>query len=129
LCFDTFEKNDAFLELLNFADGSEGSLPPGDGMCENLRPYSKVTMAERSGEKPPPSMDDDEYADYLARRNRARKEGGLTWKDDYFAYCIYVRAGTTQEFAAALVAISVGRMSDIFHEWNNILHEGKSKIT
>jgi hypothetical protein len=119
--FDTFEKNDAFLELLNYADGSEGSLPPGDGMCENLRPYSKVTMAERTGEKPPPSMDDEEYAAYLVRRNRARKEGAMTWKDDYLAYCIYVRAGTTQEFAAALVGISVGRMSDIFHEWNNVL--------
>jgi hypothetical protein len=69
-----------------------------------------------------PALNKEEYAAYLKRRNAAKKEG-MTWKDDFLAWCIYVRAGTTMEFAAAVVAISIGRMSDIFHEWNNVLDE------
>ena len=105
------KQNDAFLELINYADGSEGSLPPGDGMCENLRAYSKVSMAERAGEKAPPSLNDEDYALYLKRRNSARKEGSMTFKDDYLAYCIYVLAGTSEKVAATLVGVSTGRMS------------------
>lgn len=40
--FKTVKANDAFLQLLNYADGSPGSMPEGDGLLENLRPYSKV---------------------------------------------------------------------------------------
>lgn len=40
--FDTKEQNDLFLEVINFADGTEGSFPEGDGLCENLRPYNKI---------------------------------------------------------------------------------------
>ncbi len=46
--FDTVEQNDAFHELLNFADGSDESFPKGDGLCENLRPYSYVPHDERA---------------------------------------------------------------------------------
>lgn len=120
--FHTIEEVDEFLDLLNFTDGSEGSRPVGDGYCENLRPYSKVKWDERGNEVAAPALNKEEYAAYLKRRNAAKKEG-MTWKDDFLAWCIYVRAGTTMEFAAAVVAISIGRMSDIFHEWNNVLDE------
>ncbi|KAL7534641.1 hypothetical protein ACHAXR_006013 [Thalassiosira sp. AJA248-18] len=120
--FHTFEQNDEFLELINYADGSEGSFLVGDGLCENLRPYSKVKREERSGEVDPPSLDTDEYEKYLKKR-RAAMRNGMRWKDDYLAYCIYVRAGTTQAFAATLVGICVTRMSDIFHEWSQVLEE------
>ena len=122
LLFDTIEQNDAFLELINYADGDEESFPIGDGLCENLRSYSKVKMDERSGAVDPPSLDaeSDDYAKYLRKRSSAMKSG-ISWKDDYLAFCIYVRAGTTQSFAASLVGISEGRMSDIFHEWAQIL--------
>ena len=120
--FDTIEQNDAFLDIINFADGSDGSFDAGDGLCENLRCYSKIDMKERSGCNDPPSLnhDSDEYMAYL-RKRRAAMKGSMTWKDDYFAFCLYVRAGTTQSFAASIVGISVGRMSDVFHEWAQVL--------
>ena len=34
--FYDFDCNDAFLDSINYADGSEGSLPQADGMCEIL---------------------------------------------------------------------------------------------
>ena len=107
--FDTIEHNDAFLDIINFADGSDGSFDAGDGLCENLRCYSKIDIKERSGCNDPPSLnhDSDEYMTYL-RKRRAAMKGLMTWKDDYFAFCLYVRAGTTQSFAASIVGISVG---------------------
>ena len=116
--FQTVEINDAFLEIINYTDGSEGSYPKGDGLCENLRPYSHVKRAERSGKVVPPSMDpeSDEYIDKIRRaknrRKGAFKEYPRTWKDDYLAFCIYVRSGTTQEFCAGLCGVSEGHMSD-----------------
>ena len=64
--FHTVELNDAFLELINYAGVSEGSYPTGDGLCENLRVYSKVPWEERSGEVAPPSLD-RESGDYKNR--------------------------------------------------------------
>ena len=52
--FDTKESNDLFLEILNFSDGSNGSFPDGDGLCENMRPYNKIKPDERDGVKAPP---------------------------------------------------------------------------
>jgi hypothetical protein len=121
--FHTVEQMDAFLGLLNHTDGSKGSRPVGDGYCENLRQYSKVSWDERGNEVEPSLLNDEDYAAYLKRRIAARKEGAMTmtWKDDFLAWSIYVRAGTTMDFAAAVVGVSNGRMSDIFHEWNNLL--------
>ena len=73
--FSTAELNDAFLEIINFADGSEGSLPVGDGMCENMRRYSKVSSEERDGTVPPPCMDPD--SDEYRRRIEALQEKSM----------------------------------------------------
>jgi len=122
--FNTFEKNDAFLDILNYTDGTEGSYKVGDGLCENLRPYSSVEWEEREGKREFQCVDpeSDEYKSYLSHR-RAALNNGMTWKDDYLAFCIYVRAGTTQAFAASLMGISTKRMSDIFHEWAQVLDD------
>ena len=123
--FNTVEQNDAFLALVNHADGSDGSFPVGDGLCENLRYYSRVTLEERAGTEDPPCLNDEDYAKCL-RWGKAKRDSmatTLTWKDDYLAFCSYVRAGTTQQFAATLVGILEGRMSDIFHEWTQILED------
>lgn len=123
--FATYEQNEAFLELLNYADGSPGAFPVGDGMCEHLRPYSKVSPEERSGEEDPPSMDPDskEYKEHI-RRSNASREGGLSWKDDYLAFCLYLRCGLTMVAVASLVGIkSESRMSDILHAWAQILDD------
>ena len=104
--FDTIEQNDAFLELINYADGSAGSSSEGDGLCDNLRVYSKVPWAEQSVETQPPSLNpnSEEYIKHL-RLSKAAWINGLTWRDDYLAFCIYIRAGTTQKFAASLCGI------------------------
>ena len=125
--FDTVEQNDAFLDLINYADGSPGSFPEGDGLCQNLRSYSHVKMDERKKEvDPPPAMepDSEEYRRWLSRSRAARK-GATTmdWKDEYLAFCVYVRAGNTQKFVAALFDISEGYMSDIFHGRAQILDQ------
>ena len=49
--FNTAKQNDLFLEVLNYADGSPGSYPEGDGLCENLRRYQDVGWDERSDKK------------------------------------------------------------------------------
>ena len=105
--FDTVQLNDTFLNIVNYADGSEESLPEGDGMCENMRSYSHVKDEERDGSKAPPSMgiNSDEYKQYI-KKCRAARKGGRTWKDDYLAFCIYVRAGATQIFTACVCGIS-----------------------
>ena len=41
--FPNFECNDAFLDLVNFTDHCE----PGQGLCENLVRYSRVSVEER----------------------------------------------------------------------------------
>ena len=46
----------------------------------------------------------------------ARKDV-LTWKDEYFVFCFYVRAGVTQEFCALIFSIADGSVSDIFYAW------------
>ena len=87
--FNTVEQNNAFLELINYADGSEGSFPIGDGMRENLRIYSKVPIEERLGHVEPPDLDSSEYKTYLRKSKTARK-GGLTWKDNYLLSSMFV---------------------------------------
>ena len=120
--FDTYEQNEAFLGVLNYADGSPGSFPVGDGLCENLRPYSHVEREERDGAKSPPCLDMDsrEYKEYIAR-SKGNSLKDRTWKDDYFTWCMYVRCGMTEQAAAGLSGISTPRMSDIFHEWAQVL--------
>ena len=127
--FDTVEQNDAFLELINFADGSEGSFPEGDGLCQNLRPYSHVLRPERAGDVPPPLFEPDskEHKEWL-RRHKGAKMHGPTWKDDYLMFCIYVRAGATQDFTASICGVSKGRMSDIFHEWAVVLDTALAEL-
>jgi len=123
--FPTVDLNDAFLDVLNFTDGTEESFPQGDGLCENLRVYSHITREERDGEIDAPSLDPDseEYDRYIKRSKAARKKWNRHWKDDYLGFCIYIRAGTTQAFAACLIGVSPGRFSDIFHEWCQVLDD------
>ena len=37
--FDNIKHNDTFLELINYADGSDGAFDVSDGLWENLRCY------------------------------------------------------------------------------------------
>jgi hypothetical protein len=40
--FNTIRQNEKFLDALSYTDGSEGSFPEGDGLCENLRAPNDV---------------------------------------------------------------------------------------
>jgi hypothetical protein len=121
--FNTIKQNVAFLKALNYTDDWEGSFPEGDGLCENLRTPKDVGWDERAGRKEPPSLDinSPEYQAFLRRSKAARKKTGRTWKDDYLAYCMYLRSGATQEFVACLCGISSSRMSEILYEWTQVL--------
>lgn len=52
----------------------------------------------------------------------------MTYKDDYLAWCMYVRAGCTVDFVSSIVGTSKGRMSDIYHEWCNVLDDSLSAM-
>ena len=41
---------------------------------------------------------------------------------------MYVRAGCTADFVSSIVGISQGRMSDIYHEWCNVLDDSLSAM-
>ena len=119
--FKTIDQNNAFLELINFSDVSEGAFPVGDELCQNLRQYLKVTMDECAGNVPLHYFepDSDRYKKYFKRREAYLKRDDTnirTWKDDYLLFYIYVRSGTAQKFADTLDDISKGRILDVFHE-------------
>ena len=82
--FNMIEQDKKFLKLLNYTDVREGSFPIGDGLCENLHPYSKVWMDEQSGDVDPPSMDpnSDEYKKRIQHMKAARIQYLLSWKDE-----------------------------------------------
>lgn len=129
--FLTVEENDAFLDLINYADGSEGAHDNGDGMCENLRSYAEVNFDERKGTKEPPSLmdpDSDEYKAFLRRSKAGRQSSGRTWKDDYLAFCLYVRAGLTEAAAGTLCGVGSSRMSLIIYEWAQVLDDSLREL-
>jgi hypothetical protein len=118
--FDTVELNDAFLEIINYAEAFD----EGDGMCENLRQYSKVKWDERKGEVEPPCMEEgDEYTKLIKKKKAARLRYERHWKDDYLVFCLYVRCGLTLAAAGSLCGVEVGRTSDIVHEWSQVLDD------
>ena len=42
------------------------------------------------------------------------RKDGLTWKDEYSVYCIYVWAGMTPEFCSSIFDIADGSVSEVF---------------
>jgi len=109
--FPNIACNDAFLDLINYTEGCE----PGNGLCENLVRYDKVTLAARK-EHNNVSENDDALADEAngegdlhdidgseldgnsdestrdnetvgTQRGRRRK---LDWKTEWLVYCCYV---------------------------------------
>lgn len=123
---ETKEENDLFLEILDYADGTEGSYAVGDGLCENWRKYCDISFDERSGEKEPPvmQMDSPDYKRYIERVKAGRAgRSDRDWKDDYLAYCIYIKSGATQAFVAALCGIGPTKMSNIVYGWTQFLDD------
>ena len=127
--FPSKKANDAFLKMCNHTDGSDGSLPEGDGYLENLRAYSHVTMKEREGEVLPPSFDPDssDYKEHLARSCPARLDG-VTYQDEYFAWSVALRSGMTQDAIRGLFGFSSGKMSDVVHSWTQVMDDALQEL-
>ena len=90
--FRTKEQNDLFLEVVNFADGTEGAYDEGDGLCENMRPYNNIKPEERDGLIEPPCMDmnSPEYATRIQNSKRARSHLSQIGSDSGLC-CMLVR--------------------------------------
>ncbi|KAL7549609.1 hypothetical protein ACHAWF_013483 [Thalassiosira exigua] len=122
--FPDFASNDAFLELLNFSEGS----PEGDGLCENLVRYSKVSIEERKEyqEALSVAIDDDAMsissaqADDEERKRRGPKRK-LDWKTEWLVYCFYVHANIKMRRVGALFGIGTTLVHDIVYAWANLL--------
>ena len=127
--FPSKKANDAFLKMCNHTDGSDGSLPEGDGYFENLRQYSKIRMPERRGEVQPPSYDPNSmaYQAYVAH-SRASRLSFFTYKDEYFAWSVAMRSGMTQSAVRGLFGISSGKMSDIVHGWTQVIDDALQEM-
>eukprot|EP00956_Cyclotella_meneghiniana_P037816 scaffold145202_cov37-Cyclotella_meneghiniana.AAC.1 len=119
--FPTYEANDAFLELLNFTEECD----KGDGLCENMRSYSCVSMHERRKYNGMASDDDmsisssDEEED-AKEETRGRKRS-LDWKTEWLVYCCYVKCGMTMEQILPFFGIGQTKVHNIVYGWANVL--------
>ena len=122
--FPTFEANDAFLDLLNFTEGCD----EGDGLCENMRRYSTVSMAERMryngmGSDDDMSISEDDCEDEEEDGNetaRGRKRS-LDWKTEWLVYCCYVKCGMNMEQIIPFFGIGQTKVHNIVYAWANVL--------
>lgn len=122
--FPTFKANDAFLDLLNFTEGCD----EGDGLCENMRRYSTVSMAERMryngmGSDDDMSISEDDCEDEEEDGNetaRGRKRS-LDWKTEWLVYCCYVKCGMNMEQIIPFFGIGQTKVHNIVYAWANVL--------
>ena len=128
--FPDWDCNEAFLHLVNFTEGC----PPGDGLCENMRRYHHVSMAERlkynnmtSNDIPVANEDtaanEDDYqsdsdADEEQTGGRKRK---IDWMTEWLVYCFHVKCGLDANKIAPLFGISKTLVHDILYGWANVL--------
>ncbi|KAL7552028.1 hypothetical protein ACHAWF_017126 [Thalassiosira exigua] len=137
--FPDFESNDAFLDLINFAEGCA----PGDGLCENLVRYSTVSMEERRKyhEAMSPNEPDDmsissdagtdldviiaeaaeAEAEVEAESKRSGPQRKLSWKTEWLVYNFYVHANMKMRRVGALFGISPWLVHNIVYAWANLL--------
>ena len=140
--FPDFECNDAFLDLINFADGRE----PGDGLCENMARYRRVSIDNRrefqennvlAGNRDSGSGGDGDDGMSISsdagtgledvivdaktssiRRGRKRK---LHWKTEWLVYCFYARCNMSMKRISAFFGIGATLVHDIVYAWANLL--------
>lgn len=129
--FPTHEANVLFLHLVNDTDNR----PPGDGMCENMRRYSKVSMEERKrynnvlsdDDMSISSADSNESSNSNGSEDRESRMRGrnrkFDWMTEWLIFCFYSRCGISQERIAPLFGIkSSTTVHNIVYGWANVLY-------
>lgn len=134
--FPTYAANIAFLDLINFTDGR----PEGDGLCENMRRYSFVSMHERkkynniqsdddmsiSSDDEESSDDETEQVDIQSKKGRKRM---FNWKTEWLIFCFNARCGITQERIAPLFGVkSSTTIHNIIYAWANVLYRALNAL-
>jgi hypothetical protein len=114
--FATVELNEAFLEVINYADGSEGACEEGDGLCQRLARYTHLSIAKRKAAA---------AAGELACQGSTKKhgQGPLDYKTEYLAYCLYAHAGMTQRRIAPFFGISETTIHNTVYCWANLMDD------
>jgi hypothetical protein len=104
--------NNAFLDLINFTDGCD----PGDGLCENIVRFFKVSIADRREFQRNEIMDIDNNAG--RPRGRGRK---LDWKTEWLVYNFYSQCGVSMIRVSKLFVIGMSLVHDSVYAWANVL--------
>jgi hypothetical protein len=116
--FDDFDSNDAFLEAINYADGSDGCLPPDDGMCEGLLRYTSLRMNDRARLKEDPAATVGSQSPLGKRRKRK-----CSFKTDWLIYNVYVHSGWTLNQIAPLFGVGASYIHNVLYSWSNLLSD------
>ena len=109
--FPDFDCNEAFLELLNFAE--EGK----PGICENLVRYSKVSIQSRREYQ---LSVDDEAAEMLTEMRSSRRRK-LHWKTEWLIYNVYARCDMNMRRIRILFGVGLALLHDAVYVWANLL--------
>ena len=115
--FPMVECNDEFLALLNFSDECD----PGDGICENLVRYDRVSVKDRrtyqEGETLDAAMTLIDLSLDPESRGRPRS---MCWKTEWLVYIFYVHCISMKRIAT-LFGVSVSTVHNAVYAWVNVL--------
>jgi hypothetical protein len=117
--FDDFASNEAFLKVVNFADNSEGGFPEGDGLCEGMLAYSKLTLEERATQAANP----DAVVVKPTTPPDKRRQRKCHYKTDWLIFNLYIHSGWTQNQIAPLFGISYTTVYNVVYAWANLLYD------
>ena len=109
--FPDYDCNEAFLELLNFAE--EGK----PGLCEDLVRYSKVSVESRREYQ---LSADDQAAETLTQMHSGRRRK-LHWKTEWLSYNFYARCGMSMRRICTLFGVGLTLVHDAIYAWANLL--------
>jgi hypothetical protein len=129
--------------MLNYGEACDS----GNGLCENLARYSKISVAKRKEHNSnlrannngdpntnqnnsdnesdsmsicseEPEDDDNLNFDSLPHRQKGPPRK-LHWKTEYLIYCFYVKCNISQKRCAALFGVGCTLVHDIVYSWVN----------
>ncbi|KAL7516135.1 hypothetical protein ACHAWX_001184 [Stephanocyclus meneghinianus] len=126
--FPTYKANIAFLHLINFTN----SRPEGDGLCENMRHYSFVSMHAHKNynnisDSDMSISDIEESSDDETKQVDGQSKKGhnqmFDWKTEWLIFCINACCGISQERIAPLFeAKSPTTIHNIIYVWKNLFY-------
>ena len=142
--FPDFDSNDAFLDVINFSEVCE----PGNGLCENLARYSKISVSRRkeyndnlkatkNRATETDTTDDEEVNNNhsddmsissdeghtLEKVNTRKRSGPPANSTAGKLYCFYVRCNLTMKRVTALFGVTSTLVHDIVYAWANLQYD------